>query len=488
MPRKPRRNKVETFPMPASAKASDVYTVTAGGAAVPVERFEDIHFAHFAFDGEAEVAVSIPPSIGHRNLHFVSTYEIAPRRYGIKATASVNTLTFRLDRPRKLVIEINKHERLFLFADSIEKNAPKPGDKGVVNAADFVKDATGKTLQTKAIAAAIKAVPKNGTLYFPAGVYLTGTVVLKSDMTMYLAGGAVLKGSPEIDDYPPDEKSSHWANQQFVAVPRARNVKITGYGRLDANGTDLSARQHGPHLLTITDSRDVTVEGIFVIDPAAWNTHPINSDNVTLRNIKMLNNRNVLNTDGFDITSCRNVLLEDSFAYTSDDGVVLKSHAGFKGRDIMVRRNVVVSKKSALKVGTETEGDITNVTFADNDVVECDRGMSLYVEDGATVKNVTYVGNRFERFIPDARRRVLDFYIWNRKGGGNLVNVLIKDCEVDTKWPRPSTVMGLDAKNAIRGLRFENYRIEGKVATSVEEADILVDVLSVLRREVSGGL
>lgn len=471
-----RSGSVTVFEGPATAHASEIYSVTAGGTAVFVEKWEDIHYTHFAFTGECEVTVSVKPSIGHRNLKYIHSYSISPRRAGVRAASELNTLTFILGQARKLVIQVNEYERLFLFADAAESVPPAPGDEGVVDAADFVRDNTGGTLETENIRAAVEAVGEGGTLYFGRGVYLTGAVTLKSDMTLYLAGGAVLKGSSDPADFPAEEASGHWANRAFLNIPDCRNVRVAGFGTLDANGTVIRALQHGPHLLVIRDSENVVVEDVFVRDPAAWNTHAINCDNVTLRNIKMLNNRDVLNTDGFDISSSRNVTVENCFAYTSDDAVVIKSYGDSEARDITVRGNVLLPRKSALKVGTETEADITNVTFIDNDVVECDRGMSLYVEDGARLSNVSYINNRFESFYPDARRRLLDFYIWNRNGGGSIENVLIKDCQADMKWPRPSTMIGLDGENAIRGVRFENFRLGGKVCTSLEEADILVDV------------
>lgn len=467
---------VSVFEAPATARSSEIYSVTAGGAAVFVEKWEDVHYAHFAFTGECEVTVGVKPSIGHRNLKFINTWSISPKRAGVRAASELNTLTFTLTQPRKLVIQVNEYERLFLFADSADSDAPSPGDDGVVDAADFVRGNTGGALETENIRAAVEAVGEGGTLYFGPGVYLSGTLTLKSDMTLYLAGGAVLKGSSDPADFPAEEQSGHWSNLAFLNIPDCRNVRVAGFGTIDANGAVIRALQHGPHLLVIRDSENVTVEDVFVRDPAAWNTHPINCDNVTLRNIKMLNNRDVLNTDGFDISSSRNVIVENCFAYTSDDAVVIKSYGDKQASDIIVRGNVLLPKKSALKVGTETEADITNVTFIDNDVIECDRGMSLYVEDGSRLANVSYINNRFESYYPDARRRLLDFYIWDRNGGGRIENVLIKDCQADMKWPRSSTMIGLDGQNAIRGVRFENFRLAGKVCTSLEEADIFVEV------------
>jgi hypothetical protein len=470
-------NSVVTFPDVSTAVKSGVYSVTAGTAQVFVERFEDIHYARFAFSGRCGVTVSVQPSIGHRNLKFIHRYSIRPRSAGICARQELNCLTFTLDRPAKLVIQVNEYQRLLLFAEPLERNAPRPGARGVVSFADFAADNAGRALQTGNIKAAVKATPKRGTLFFPPGVYRTGAFALKSDMTLYLAAGAVIKGSDNPADYPVDKSCPYWTNRAFLSVAGARNVTVTGYGAIDGNGGIVRAKQHGPHLVLARDSANVLIENVTMRDAAAWCVTLVNCDNAALRNIKMINNRDVLNTDGFDICSSRRVVLEDSFNYCSDDAAVIKSFGKIRASDITVRRNVFLTKKSALKVGTEGSADITNVAFVDNDVVECDRGMTLAVEDGALYSNIRYINNRFESPYPDARQRLIDFYVWNRSGGGRIQNVLIKDCQADVRWPRSSTLIGYDEKNFISGVRFENYRYAGKVCHTLEEADVVVDVL-----------
>ncbi|MHC4713339.1 MAG: glycosyl hydrolase family 28-related protein [Planctomycetota bacterium] len=94
--------------------------------------------------------------------------------------------------------------------------------------ADFAADNEGKALQTDNLAKAIAQTPTGGVLYFPPGVYRTGTFRLKSDMTLYLAGGAVIKASDDPADFPPDETSSHIYRHGFLLAGGARNLKIAG--------------------------------------------------------------------------------------------------------------------------------------------------------------------------------------------------------------------------------------------------------------------
>lgn len=470
--------RVLTFPAVPTTARSGIYSVSAGGNPVFVEHFEDVHYAHFAFSGRCEVTVSVKPTIGHRNLKYIHRYSISPKRCGIKPKVELNTLTFTLGRPTKLVIQVNEYERLFIFADPIDGKAPKPGVKGVVDVTKFVSDTEGRKLQTRNIQAAIEATPRGGTLYFPPGIYLTGTLKLKSDMTMYLAGGALVKGSPDGADYPENKGFWHWAQVALVEMTGVRNVRIAGYGTLDGNGTVLRAQQFWPHIIVPGDSRNVVIENIITRDPASQNTHTVNVDNFVARNMKIIDNRDVLNADGVDLSSVRGGLVEDCFIYVADDAIVVKSYGKHQSHDILARNNVILTKKSALKIGTETEADISDVSFVDNEVVESDRGMSVYCEDGSTVRDISYVNNRFEGFYYDARQRLIDIYVWNRaNGGGNIKNVVIRDCEADVKWPRPSTIIGYDENNGVSGVHLENFRLAGKVCENLEDANMLIDVL-----------
>ena len=191
----------------------------------------------------------------------------------------------------------------------------------------------------------------------------------------------------------------------------------------------------------------------------------------------MINDRGVGNTDGINPDSSRGVLIENNFAYCGDDSIAVKttnnSNLLQSVDDIIVRGNVLLTRKTALKIGTETRAKyIRNVTFMDNDVVECDRCMSLYCKDGAIFSNIRYINNRFESCFKNNRQRMLDFYIKKRGGLGQIRNVLIADCQFKSPWPQASTMAGYDKKYIISDVCFENFRIAGKLCHNAEEANI----------------
>lgn len=232
-------------------------------------------------------------------------------------------------------------------------------------------------------------------------------------------------------------------------------------------------------LLAIRDSKNVTVRGVILRDPRAWNTHLIRSENVTFKNVKLLNDRYVSNTDGIDPDFSSHILIEESFIYCGDDAVAIKS-TNYNGRfmdvsDIMVRNNIILTHKSALKIGTETHAtEMSDITFAHNDVIECDRGMSIYARDGVHVHAVRFIGNRFESNYPDYEQKLVCFEVKKREGLSRISDILIQDCTVNQRWPQPSTITGLSEGYDVSNVRFVNYRYGGKLCTSPEEADLKI--------------
>jgi polygalacturonase len=193
----------------------------------------------------------------------------------------------------------------------------------------------------------------------------------------------------------------------------------------------------------------------------------------------MLNDIELSNTDGFDPDASVNVLIENCFAYCSDDNVAVKT-TGSSGylRDvdgITVRGCTFLTKKSSLKVGTESRGEVMkNILFEDNDVVESDRGMALYCSDGALFTGISFINNRFEDNYPDAKRSWMNFTIIKRNPdskAGSMDNILIKDCSFIHPFPKASEISGFDETHRI-GMTIENMTVGDKRCTNVKEANL----------------
>src|ERR1039457_6783524 len=187
---------VTPYPPYPGAKVSPSFEVTVDGQPVFVHRFLTYYqfqfMAYASFSMTGKVRVTVTNLVGEMN---VLTCDIRPLAYGIKPQISGNTCSFELDRPRYLLVFPNEVASfgaagLILFAEPPEKNPPKLGDPNVVNIMDYKVDNTGKTVETAKINQAISDVsarPSGGVLFFPkGGVYLTGLVMMKSNVKFYV--------------------------------------------------------------------------------------------------------------------------------------------------------------------------------------------------------------------------------------------------------------------------------------------------------------
>lgn len=190
----------------------------------------------------------------------------------------------------------------------------------------------GKTLNTKSLQSAIDALHEKGggQLYFPAGRYLTGSLQLKSNVTLYLEKEAVLLGSTSPYDYPgfSTEKELKVNNDHFdqalIYAEGAENIGITGEGCIDGQGRELA----------------LTIDSLHVENRAYWNN------------------------DGIDISDCKDVRISNCFINSADDGICLKSHNRGAWNDrVSISNCHIISSASAIKFGTESLGGFKNVTI-----------------------------------------------------------------------------------------------------------------------------
>jgi polygalacturonase len=374
------------------------------------------------------------------------------------------------------VVRINQKHRLFIFAD-IPDTEPS---SNVVNVTGLGIDNKGVRIETASIQKALNDISGTGkTLLFPAGIYRSGSLSIPSNTNIYLCAGAVLKGSDNMQDF---DFRDEIKPKSFIRIKDAENVTIGGRGIIDANGRVLRDRYADTarlRLLLVLNSANITIDGIIVRDPGSWNTHILYSENVTIRNVKMLNDIDLSNTDGFDPDASRNVTIENCFAYCSDDNVAIKTTGSSNylrnAERITVKGCVFLTKKSSLKVGTESRGELMqDILFEDNDVVESDRGMSLYCSDGALFRRIHYVNNRFEDNWPDTKQCGINFTITKRNPAsksGIMNDIVVKDCSFPKPFPKASEISGLDPEHRI-SVTFDNLTIGGKKCLNVTDGSI----------------
>jgi hypothetical protein len=476
---------VVTYPDLPGAIRSPLYTVTANGTPLFVEKFTkfapemQVHYAHCSLSGAGAATFSVSVNEGF------SSYTLSPRSRNIATTRSGDTLTFD-SGPDYLILQVGSKELLFILIDAEEANPPRLGDANVKSIADYGVDNTGATLVTSKVQAAIDAASgaSRNILYFPPGRYTVGELWMRSDVTLYLAGGALLYGSSAVADF--DTGSGgidiEGCSHGMIRMYRVNNARILGRGVIDANGKAIRAQNDTKvNLLKIEESSNILVDGITVRDPSFWNTLVYRSDLVTIRNYKMINCRPVTaiwnNTDGVNFDESTRGKLSNAFLYTGDDSMATKSEEAsgtVNTRDIVHEKVVCYSNSVCCKIGTKTMGQtIDGVVFRDIDVVKAGRALNIDAYDTAVVQNTRFENIRIE--AADASIIALssdDPPSWRTAANQSI----IKDthfANVMSYVRKPINLHGRSASVNIVGVHFDNLVVEGQPVTSPTDEDAL---------------
>ena len=177
------------------------------------------------------------------------------------------------------------------------------------NILDFGAVPDGKTMNTESIQQAVDecAAEGGGTVIFPAGTFLSGTIVLKDNVVLYFMPGSKLLGSSSIDDYPqnmPEEKLS----KALIYARDVKNIGVTGYGTLDGQAKYFQGKKgmSRPFILKFVECENVTVSGVTLQHPGFWTQHYYKCDGVILRDLKVFAH-GAENNDMIDIDQSSNV-------------------------------------------------------------------------------------------------------------------------------------------------------------------------------------
>ncbi|HLI02889.1 MAG TPA: glycoside hydrolase family 28 protein [Terracidiphilus sp.] len=245
----------------------------------------------------------------------------------------------------------------------------------ICDARAFGAKGDGVTKDTAAIQKAIDSCADKGggIVRLSAGTYLSAPIELKSNITLQLDKGATLLGSPDHNDYPAKTELRMPDLQPLVSAQNASNLAIVGEGTIDGNGQswwDEARRVHDhgvlgnrprPKLIIFDHCRNVRMEGVTVQNSPMWQIVPYYSDNVVIRNVKILAPQHSPNTDAIDPFSSSNVIIDHVYSDVGDDNVAIKSGAinspgpDAPSRDIRIT-DCVFMHGHGLSVGSEIAG------------------------------------------------------------------------------------------------------------------------------------
>ena len=470
-------------PMLPGAVKSPLYALTANGTALFVEKLTkyspemQVHYAHctLAGSGTATFAVTVSESF--------TAATLSPKSRNITTTKSGNTVTFT-SGPNYLILQVDAKELLFVLIDAPETNPPRLGDANVKNIADYTVDNTGATLVTSKVQSAINAASgaTQNILYFPPGKYLVGELWLKSNMTVYLAGGAILYGSNSTGDFNTGSGGVNieGCSHGMIRMYQIQNTKVLGRGVIDANGKSIRAQNDTKiNLFKIEQSSKILIDGIVVRDPSFWGTLIYRSDMVAIQNFKAIHCRPTTttynNTDGVNFDESTNGALTNAFLYTGDDSMATKNEepsGTINTKNIVHEKIVCYSNSVCAKVGTKTMGtSIDGVTFRDIDVVKAGRALNIDAYDTAVVQNTRYENIRIEA----ADSSMIDLSSDMPPDWRTAANTsVIKDTyftDIASNVKQPIVLHGRSATVNINGVHFTNLTVQGKAVTSQTDAD-----------------
>lgn len=295
----------------------------------------------------------------------------------------------------------------------------------------------GKTLNTQVIRKTIDKLSAQGggTLFFPAGTYLTGPIVLKSNITIDIESGATILFSSNFDDYLPFVEMRYEGvvmksfSPLFYAYGQ-ENITIKGRGKVDGNGqawwyaawalegskpsdkelaqrvekyrtlwdkenSDFQIEQNSdwegtlakkffrPSFIQFYKSKNIRIEGITLVNSPFWTVNPEFCENVTVDGIT-INNPYSPNTDGINPSSCKNVHIANCHISVGDDCVTIKSGRDAQGRkygvpceNVTITNCTMLAGHGGVVIGSEMSGDVRKVAISNCVFDGTDRGIRI---------------------------------------------------------------------------------------------------------------
>lgn len=330
-----------------------------------------------------------------------------------------------------------------------------------------------------------------GVVLIPAGYWMSGPIELQNNVNVHLDDNAFVQFTADFDQYEIVEGNYEGKpsarNQSPISGQDLENIAITGNGTIDGNGdawrmvgrgalTDREWREKvasgglvssdgktwfpsektklaheekrsvlltsdkvladfddikdylRPNLLVLNNCKKVLLEGVTFQNSPAWNLHPLMSEHVTIRNVKIKNPDYAQNGDGIDIESCSNVLIEDCILDVGDDAICIKSGKDEEGRKrgiatekVIVRRNKVYLGHGGFVVGSEMSGGARDIFVEDCTFMGTDKGIRFKTTRGrgGIVENIHIRNINMSNIVQEAI--FFDMYYWTKPPQANEV-------------------------------------------------------------------
>ena len=459
---------------------SEVFAASIAGQSVPVISFGDIDYVHFSCHEPVKLVVRRSDGKAARRCR------VRPEHVSISTTITEATVRFPVSPGQKLVVNVDHLRKLFVFAereDADTGNADRPERVDIVRQG---ADPTGRQDCTDVVQAAIDSLPHDGVLFIPPGCYRTGSLRLKSNMTLHLARGALLKGS---DDHRRFRRYHDGSYLYYLLADGVENVCVTGHGTMDANGyhvrracqAERGLRKQPGRLLLCTNSRNVQIHDVVLRDSFSWTLHLADCEDCVLQNVKLLADTRHSNVDGLDVDGCRRLKAEDLFIYSEDDAISVKAAWSRETPEDLSFLNCVLWAQNAtgVRIGTETRSEaFRRIRFEGLSILRANAMIRVFCYDGAAIEDLVFRNihteevsmyapagyDEFHRISEVSKGETYLLQLQVRKRGdtslGSIRNIVFED--VHAAVPAGSKIKGYDAPEGIiliRDVTFRNLHI-----------------------------
>ncbi|HEX7712568.1 MAG TPA: glycosyl hydrolase family 28 protein [Bacillota bacterium] len=465
-------NELSVYPVPEKVAVNSDFSVrvrcgggeweklSAYNVKVDMHDVRNASMVYFDFSGTVEVEVV-------KNTGTVESVMIRPLSFGVRHRQEGNKITFTLNKPGKLSLEVNgdRFHNLHIFAGSPVKNTPDPEASnvlylkpGIHRPQEILKAISSKNLITGR---------EPEIIYFAPGMHYIEELILSipSGKTVYIPGGAAVVGS--------------------IVCDHVQDVTIRGRGVLYLINVERSSYFRG---FRIIFSRNIRIEGIVVIDPPHYSIFIGQSEEVTIKDFKAFSCYGW--SDGIDCMSSSKIDIDDVFMRNSDDCIAIYGHRWeFNGdsRNITVKNSVLWADVAhPTLIGThgdhENNGNVLeDITFENIDILEHHEPqpnylgcMAINAGDKNTVRHVRYENIRVEQF---ENGRLFDIRVfknpdYNPAPGTRIENIHFKDIFYNGIGEHPSRIMGYDDDRVVQDVTVENLRINGKIILDEKSGNI----------------
>ncbi len=383
----------------------------------------------------------------------------------------------------------------YLYEEKLPESYVSITDFGASETASF-------SVNTKAVNDAITYVSERGggTVLVPEGTFVTSTVILKSDVTLFV------KGTLKCVDYETNKASEEKLSRGvFIDVFRkdssncggyifsdgAKNITICGGGRIDGSGATFCKEAKIPefllplekfhlktyimqfrsriryekedsgrvNLIELTNSENIDIHNIEFYESGRWTCNLFQCKNIKIEDVVINSNFHVANADGFDLTCCQNAVVRHCFIATSDDALCIKSNGNMDNENILIENCKAMSLANCFKIGTTIVRNVKNVTlrnceFFMGGTTGGYAGISIESDMGGEVENITV-----ENVTMDGVTAPFVVWLGNRRANtpGSMKNITIRSITA-TDVSLPSAVTGTVFKGKI--YEAENVTVE----------------------------